>query len=215
MVKIRGQIISICCTVVFCALAGCADKGGFDNVQGQAQTAALIGGSKQEGNKQTAEQLQSLSERLLVVVFIALLEMDKKADLSITGKQAEQILPVVNAAISQGELSLASRKVLLETLDTAQKNYYDQVSGQMKKRAAAMDRKSDLPPGQVLTEEERQAVVRDLEQRRSIEPKELDSNSPRPPRFGERPLWDSAPDKNVEQQLVELLKSKLDPSIQS
>lgn len=211
MVRIRERIICLICTVVICAISGCAVKDGFDNVQGQDQATALTGESKQEGNKRTVQQLQSLSERQLVVVFIALVAMDKKADLSITGKQAEQILPIVDAAISQGELSHTNREILLDALNTAQRMGFEEVIGQMRKRAAKND-KPGPPAGPALTEEERQALARDLEQRRSIEPKESDSDNLRPPRFGEPPPWNFAPDKNVEQQLVELLKSKLNPS---
>lgn len=210
VVRNRGNVTLIC-SVLIAALTGCAYD--YDSGKGTvpSQAAAGSGVSNQGAGRQTSELLQSSSERQLVVAFIALLEMDKKADLHITSPQAERILPIVNAAIEHGLLAQTDRQELLEVLDTVQQAYYEEVSGRMKKRAAAMKHKQGRPLGPPLTEEERQALAKDLEQRRLIEPKDQDGNRPIPSPFREPPPVDSSLDKNVEQQLVELLESKLSP----
>lgn len=213
----RERFNRICSTVLTGSLLagmllGCAQK---DRVRGNPGEPGAVPGdvSGTVRGASSAEPLQSTSERQLVIVFISLLEMDKRVELQISRQQAERILPVVNATIAHGELSQADRKLLLAALDARQQSYYEDVSARMKRRAAAMSRSPGPPPGPPLTEEQRAAIARELEERRS---QEVHGNGdgagqePRPTRFGEPPPWDLDRDKNVEQQLVELLRSKLD-----
>jgi hypothetical protein len=151
----------------------------------------------------TDEFLQSQPERQLFIVFFALLQMDKRPELVIKDNQAETLLPVVKEAMSSGELSQAMRKILESTLNVEQQIFFEEIQTQMRNRV--LNRKPGPPPGSTMTEEERNVLMADLKQRRLAE---SHSDDPKDSSFDPTPPTELPMDKNVEQQLVELLESK-------
>jgi hypothetical protein len=175
--------------------------------QGHSQeNAAEVSKEQVPRGSPTDELLQRQPERQLFIVFFALLQMEKRTELNMISKQAEQLLPVVQEAIALGELSMEKRKMLVSVLNAKQQQFFEELSTQMHNRE--LNRKPGPPPGPIMTDEERQALAKDIENRRLNESASISSL---PPRFGDTPPVDYPMDKNVEQQLVELLESKLEP----
>lgn len=190
-------ILSI--AVGICLFTGCASKGMLID-QGLSQDQVNKSIKKDE---QTDEFLQSQLEKQLVLVFIALLQMDKRPDLGITSKQAELLLPVVQKAIAIGEWSQDEQNVLIGALSAQQQLSFEEISAQMRSRG--LNRKSGPPPGLTLTKGQREALMEDLKQRRLNEDDPGGSGFP----YRENKIMPDLPaGKNVEQQLVDVLERK-------
>jgi hypothetical protein len=176
----------------------------MSSAQGHAKdNVSQIAREQDAADQNTDEFLQSQPERQLFIVFFALLQMDKRPDLVIKDNQAETLLPVVKEAMLSGELSQAMRKVLESTLNVEQQIFFEEIQTQMRNRA--LNRKPGPPAGSTMTEEDRKVLMEDLKQRRLTE---SHSDDPKDSSFDPTPLPELPMDKNVEQQLVELLESK-------
>ncbi len=183
------------------AVTGCAKSGGMPSSVDQTSTTtnpAVQAGLPGEG------QLQSFNERQLVIVSLNLIQMDKREDLRMTEEQAKRILAIVQTAIEDGRLSMEKRRAVLDVLNPTQRWFLDELSMEMRLRVA---RKPGPPPGPPLSEDERLALAKELEERRQAEP---EHDWPIPPSSGAPPPgMEMQADKSVEQQLVDLLVSKL------
>lgn len=154
---------------------------------------------------QSLQDVQSLSEMQLVMMFQGLIRMDRQNSLTITAKQAQAILPVVRKSMDEGSISEFERKQVIAGLTQEQRTFLDEISKQMMKRMTdRMDNLSDE-----VNSEEREKRVAAFIQKRKAE-RQLDAGM-KDRANGENQLYDPRNmGVSVERQLVELLVSKHD-----
>ncbi|MBP1961845.1 hypothetical protein [Paenibacillus aceris] len=149
------------------------------------------------------EDVQNLKEMQLVMLFQELLQMDRHANLLITAKQAQALLPLVRKSIDEGSMNESERKQVLAGLTLEQITFLEDQSKQEKARLAErMDNQGDK-----LSSEEREKRVKAFMQKRKTDrqtesgfiDREREENQFDPKSYG----------ISVEQQLMELLMSKL------
>jgi len=168
----------------------------------------FAGGCGNDAEPETAEQapqeVQTLSEKQMVLLFQILVQMDKKEGLSISKAQANKMLPIIRKNSSQGEMTNKDLNMILEMLNPPQKLYYDDVQEQFNKRIQAVN--ENKTEADEMTDEEREQLIRNFKQRRSEkESKPIDMSA------GTSVMPEDEPagcNKNVEQQLIELLEIK-------
>jgi hypothetical protein len=119
-------------------LSGC---GAHDAAQESANAASANTGSdqtqQQSGQQQQAGQARpamTQQERQMMFVFQSLISMDKAEGLSITKDEAQQMLPIVQDAISKGELTPDQQSKLEASLTADQKKYLDDAAARMQNR---------------------------------------------------------------------------------
>ncbi|MDD9267766.1 hypothetical protein ACFPES_12090 [Paenibacillus sp. GCM10023248] len=151
-----------------------------------------------------ADDVQNLKEMQLVMLFQELLRMDRHANLAITAKQAEAMIPLVRKSIDEGSMNESERAQVLVGLKPEQITFLEEQSKLEKSRLAGrMDNKGDE-----LSPEEREKRVKAFVQKRMAD-RQSDSV------FTYRDYGDFQPQDrkslgiSVEQQLMELLMSKL------
>jgi hypothetical protein len=150
------------------------------------------------------EDVQSLHERELVLLFKTLLQLEKKDGYALTKAQASELLPVIQKNSSLGELTLADQKRILDILNASQRKFYEETQDLAKKRFEAMNKDSMIPDPMNVKERER--MIEEFKKQR-----ELEMKNPQSAAAGTAaPVPDPAViNKNVERQLIELLESKL------
>ncbi|NOU99093.1 hypothetical protein [Paenibacillus planticolens] len=149
------------------------------------------------------EDVQNLKEMQLVTLFQELLRMDRHANLSITAKQAEAILPIVRKSINEGSMNESERKQVLGGFTLEQITFLEEQSKQEKARLAErMDNQGD-----VLSSEEREKRVKAFMQIRKTDRQTESDFIDR--EHAENQLDPKSMGISVEQQLMELLMSKL------
>ncbi|WP_165452278.1 hypothetical protein [Paenibacillus thalictri] len=150
-----------------------------------------------------AADMQTLTEKQLVFLFQTLMQMDKRDGLAITRSQAQQLLPIIRKNSTEGELTSADQKKIMDLLSPAQKQAYDDYQERMRKRIQSLDKdKSRLDE---LSESDRDRIINEFKQRRTDKENELSEPPMPPPR---KPGFDELSGKNVEQQLIELLEAR-------
>lgn len=151
----------------------------------------------------TADDVQNVRERQLVMLFQGLIVMDRQPLLALTAEQAHAILPIVRKSEEEGSIEESERIAVIYILTKDQKAYLDEQSKQLKLRMAErMGRHKET-----LSAAERERYVNAFESRRKFEQQaeagvteQVYSNAPSPDSRG---LGFS-----VERQLIELLVSK-------
>jgi hypothetical protein len=150
-----------------------------------------------------AEDVQNVKEMQLVMLSQELLRMDRHANLSITAKQAETILPLVRKSIDEGSMNESERKLVLGGLTLEQIAYLEEQSKEEKARLA--ERMGNQ--GDELSSEEREKRVRAFMQKRKTDRQTESGFIDR--EHGENQFDPRSMGVSVEQQLMELLMSKL------
>ncbi|WP_248925542.1 hypothetical protein [Paenibacillus hamazuiensis] len=147
------------------------------------------------------EEVQNLSEKQLVLLFQILMQMDKREGLAISKSQATVLLPIIRKNSSEGILTNADQKKIVDILTPDQKQFYDDYQERVKKKMqSAKKEKINLDE---LSESEREKLIKEFKERRKGE----DGQPLHPPpshKAGDEP----PSGKNVEQQLIELLEAK-------
>jgi hypothetical protein len=160
---------------------------------------AVIASAALEGSQPV---VQNRKERQLVLLFQALLQMDRKDGLSISKEQAAALLPLIRSSRDQGDLTADQQKQALELLSSAQQAFYNELAAKMKNRMNGGGAGRDFNH---LTQEERDKLIEQFQQRRDRQPAGSES-------AGNRGEGDGLPGqgfgKSMEQQLMDLLESK-------
>lgn len=149
------------------------------------------------------EEVQNVKEMQLVMFSQELLRMDRHANLSITAKQAETILPLVRKSIDEGSMNESERKLVLGGLTLDQITFLEEQSKQEKARLA--ERMGNQ--GEELSSEEREKRVKAFMQKRKTDRQTESGFIDR--EHGENQFDPKSMGISVEQQLMELLMSKL------
>ena len=202
MGRTRTMVWSVCLAAVL--LSGCSPAA--FNKNASEEPAVVIETKEPEAQAvKPAGDLQSGQERQLVMIFIGLIRMDRQSGLAITGTQAEAMLPLIRKSKDEGSLNEAELGQVTKVLTDAQRSYLDDQSRQMKNRSQQSSGRStgELSPAEV---EKRIEAFRkrrtELAEQSGSSGKGAGSNA------GES---GKGMGKSVEQQLIELLESKLSP----
>jgi hypothetical protein len=142
--------------------------------------------------------VQNHKERQLVLLFQALLQMDRKEGLSISNEQAAALLPLIRNSRDQGNLTTDQQKQALELLNTEQQAFYNDLAIKMRDRMNGGASKNI----DHLTQEERDKLIEQFKDRRNHPPPNTGSRDE-----GEGPSGQGF-GKSMEQQLIDLLESK-------
>ncbi|UKS28955.1 hypothetical protein LOZ80_08525 [Paenibacillus sp. HWE-109] len=151
------------------------------------------------------EDVQNLTEMRLVMLFQALLRMDRNASLTISAKQAVAMLPYIRESMEEGSMNDTERKQVLGSLTSEQRTFLDEQSKQVNKR---IKERVDKPHAELSQEEREKRINAFIEQRkaeRAVEAGQIDRVD-----GGTQQLDPRSMGKSIEQQLVELLVSKQD-----
>ncbi|SEB60309.1 hypothetical protein [Paenibacillus sp. GP183] len=143
--------------------------------------------------------VQNRKEREMVLLFQALLQMDRKEGLSISNEQAAALLPLIRNSRDQGNLTADQQKQALEFLNVDQQAFYNDLAIKMKD---SMNRGAGKNFDH-LTQEERDKLIEQFKNRRNHPPPAASSRGE-----GEGPSGQGF-GKSMEQQLVDLLESKV------
>jgi hypothetical protein len=190
----------------------------------QAKTQAGGDAQTKAGNLQE-DELQSRTDKLLVVTFAALLQLDKKAGLAITPAEAKAMLPIVRKGAEQGELSVSDQQALDDTLTADQAKFVADFR-------VSVDRRRESR--KELTPQEREAIIARFEELRRRETAAGDAGKKAGPAAagsgtaslgggastpaastggGSLPAGADGPkrsgDRTIEQQLIDVLEAKL------
>jgi hypothetical protein len=152
--------------------------------------------SSQESASQPV--VQNRKERQLVLLFQALLQMDRKEGLSISKEQAAALLPLIRNSRDQGNLTANQLKQALEHLNVDQQTFYNDFA---KKMQARLNGVANINIDH-LTQEERDKLIEQFKEKRNLEPPNTANRSE-----GEGPSGQGL-GKSMEQQLIELLEAK-------
>lgn len=190
--------------LVWSLVSGCAERetgiSGMSSTlptNSQADAEALDDADHKQG-------FQNRKEKQLVALFLVLLQMDKKEGLAVTSDQAQKLLPYVHKSKDAGQLTEQEQQGIIALMTHEQLAFYDDFTSGM------LMRKRGGPPlfPDELTPEEREKLAEEFRSRRQdMPPREGAASGP--PREGEPPLWGPGMGTSIEQQLIQLLESKL------
>jgi len=144
-----------------------------------------------------ATEVQSNSERQLVVLFRALLQLDRQPGLAIGKEQAEALLPIIRQTEEAGSVGEADKQRVVALLSPQQLAYYDKLAQSMKARMSGDGARHAAS----LSPQERDKLIEEFKNRKETSG-EAPADAARPP---------IGMGKSVEQQLIELLESKVKP----
>jgi hypothetical protein len=185
--------VSISGMIILSLLTGCVSSNAINPAVQQAV-------SSQESNATETSQpvVQNRKERQLVLLFQALLQMDRKQGLSISKEQAAALLPLIRKSRDQGNLTTDQQKQALELLNVDQQAFYNDLAIKM----------NDSMNGGAsrnfhhLTQEERDKLIEQFKANRNHPPPSTDSRGEGEGSSGQ------GLGKSMEQQLIDLLESK-------
>jgi hypothetical protein len=159
--------------------------------------------STQESTTTESSQpvVQNRKERQLVLLFQALLQMDRKESLSISKEQAAALLPLIRSSRDQGDLTTDQQKQALELLNVDQQAFYNDLAIKMKDRMnGGASRNFDH-----LTQGERDKLIEQFKESQNRQPPGSGNMASRSDDEG---LPGQELGKSMEQQLIDLLESK-------
>jgi hypothetical protein len=196
--------------VILFLIGGCAQQ---TQNSAAATTSAITAPSGSLEDIASPKPIQSSSEADMVRFFHFLLEMDSGSKTTLSQKQAEAVLPVVRRNVEKGTMEEADRLAILNVFRAEQKSFYSRWVEQERKSESREGQEGFSPHG--LTEAERQQWRDDWLSRDDGFPGprpgyEPDSGASRPEHPEPGPEDWAAGEKNVEQQLIELLERKTD-----
>jgi hypothetical protein len=158
--------------------------------------------SQESAVLETSQPLvQNRKERQLVLLFQALLQMDRRSGLSLSKEQAAALLPLIRSSRDQGDLTADQQKQALELLNVDQQVFYNDLAIKMRDRTNGGSSKNL----DHLTQEERDKLIQQFQERRDHQPpasantdSKGEAEGPPGKGFG----------KSMEQQLIDLLEAK-------
>jgi hypothetical protein len=182
--------------MILSLLTGCASS---NAIKPAVQQAVAVSSQESAAIETSQPVVQNRKERQLVLLFQALLQMDRKEGLSISKEQAAALLPLIRNSRDQGNLTADQQKQALELLNVDQQAFYNDLAIKMKDNMnGGASRNFDH-----LTPEESDRLIEQFKERR---------NHP-PPNTGSRGEGEGQPSqglgKSMEQQLIDLLESKV------
>ncbi|MCD1257329.1 hypothetical protein B5M42_000580 [Paenibacillus athensensis] len=142
-------------------------------------------------------EVQSSSERQLVMLFQALLKLDRQPGLAIGKEQAEALLPLIRQTEEAGGVGDAEQGRVVALLSPKQRAYCDQLLQGMQARMSGDHARFAAGP----SPQERDKLIEDFKNRKQTSG-QASADGARPP---------VGMGKSVEQQLIELLESKVKP----
>jgi hypothetical protein len=145
--------------------------------------------------------VQSRNERQMVLLFQALLQMERTNGLSISKEQAAALLPLIRKSRDDGEITAEEQNQALDILTAAQKKFYEDMAAKMKERMSGGNRKN---PNHI-NPEERDKMIQQFKSRK-------DESTADPAGKNSRDEDDAHEfkgfGKSMEQQLIDLLEMK-------
>ncbi|TVY01009.1 hypothetical protein [Paenibacillus cremeus] len=192
----RLKQILICCSLLL--VSGCGVSEQWTSTEQQPSVAKAA---------PAEHDVLSLNERQMVLLFKALIQIDRKEGLAFTRSQAEALLPIIRKNSTNGELTQTDQSNILAMLNSGQKRFYDEMQERLRTR---MENAGVDPSSKSFSSEDRDRMIKEFERER----KELgkQASPPRSP-TGDGDLTDKSTmqggGKNVEQQLIELLEARV------
>lgn len=199
------RISLLCVILTTFLLVGC-NRQSMGQTQSTAAVIAPMPSSTEVSQELSlAEDVQNQRERQLVMLFLGLLVMDRQPSLSLTAEQSREILPLVLKSEEEGSIDETEQNSVISVLTKEQKAYLEEQAKQMKLRKA--ERMSNHR-GELSTAERERFVNAFEGKRRKIEQKPEEGNVQQA--TSENQSSDPrSMGKSVEQQLIDLLISKL------
>ncbi|MBO9610311.1 MAG: hypothetical protein J7639_30405 [Paenibacillaceae bacterium] len=207
--SVIGLLLVLLVCGVFAMFVACGSKLAITDRQAAAA----------EPTDAAAVAVQSVKERELVLLFGALVQMDRQANLRINPSQAIGMLPLVKKAVADGELGAAEAANLQHLLTQEQLRYYNDLSDRLAARWKELAGENAIEPDS-LSDEERQHMLDEIIRRnvrRGTGPPPAQSASPNEAATPDEGRSDSGmpppfagirTETNIEQQLLELLESR-------
>jgi ABC-type oligopeptide transport system substrate-binding subunit len=116
--------------VILAVMAGC----GKQAASTESTNTALPSGQEQGAVSTDApkNQVMSQKELELSMLFRGLLQMDNKGELIITKEQAESMLPIMSKSTEDGEITADNKQKLMALLTPEQKTFIDDLTARFK-----------------------------------------------------------------------------------
>jgi Spy/CpxP family protein refolding chaperone len=201
--KRTWQVVG-CGLLALMLLSGCAAKTTSSNGSALSPKATETAKQPNQADGQPPD-VQNRKERQLVMLFQGLLQIDRKEGLSLTAKQAKDMLPIVQKSKDEGEVTGEAQQQVLALLTSEQKAFYEDLSTKFKSsmNGAAPKNREDLTP------EQRDKMIEDFKAKRNNKP-DSDTAGNNAPRNEDDPrAFGKGMGKSVEQQLIDLLQSRI------
>jgi hypothetical protein len=160
-------------------------------------------------------QVMSQKELELSMLFRGLVQMDNRGELLITKEQAESMLPIVNKSTEDGEITADNQQKLLALLTPEQKKFIDDLTAKFKQFSENRNNSNSTGTGgtptgdgtrnngggkrPALTDEQRAEFAKN-------QPKLTDEERKK---FQDKGGFGGGFGQNVEQQLIDLLDTKI------
>ncbi|CAN7577810.1 hypothetical protein LJR153_004214 [Paenibacillus sp. LjRoot153] len=195
----------LCVILTTFLLVGCTGQG-----IGQAGSSATVNPTmpaKVEVSHElpmAEDDVQNVTEQRLVMLFQGLVVMDRQPLLALTAEQSRSILPIIRKCDVEGSIDESERKAVIQVLTNEQKAYLDEQSKQLKQRIAERVRTHR----EALSAAERERFVNAFEKRRKSEQR-VEAGVTEHVNNVVPSLETRGMGTSVEQQLIELLVSKL------
>jgi hypothetical protein len=219
--------------VILAVMSGCGKQAASSEIA----TTVLPNDQEQGAVNSDApkNQVMSQKELELSMLFRGLLQMDHKGELIITKEQAESMLPIVSKSTEAGEITADNQTKLMALLTPEQKTFIDEMSARFKQFSANRNNPNGAdgnPQGNgtgskgggkrpVLTDEQRAEFEKNQPKLTDEERKKLQENRSNRGGNGQGSGSDGQGGQgqgsggfggfgqNVEQQLLDLLDSKI------
>jgi hypothetical protein len=221
----RNKQLVIGMAVLTLLLAGCAQGSKADSTGTVSASNTNEGGTAANGANSDSKAGGSVlteTERQMMSTFQALIAMDKQEGLSITKAQAEKMLPQVEKSVTAGELTADDKKSLESLLTAEQTTFYSKFASGGGQRAG-MQGQGQQGQGQGQrgqgTQGQGQGQPGQGQSGQGQKPNNQGNQAPtgspspngngRPQSSGNPPQGGNFQRPNVESQLVELLKGKI------
>ncbi|MBP1995501.1 hypothetical protein [Paenibacillus eucommiae] len=184
-------------------LSGCASQA--SDSTGSAPTAQPDESPGMESEMQNRRpELQNGQERQMVMLFQAILQMDKQEGLSIDKTQAEQMLPLIRKSKEEGQMTAENETQVMALFTPGQTEFYTKLEEDMKSRRNDVSRRNS----QDLTPEEREKMIEEFKAERGGSP-EGEPLGKKDFGQGNGPANARGTGQSMEQQVIDLLEAKL------
>jgi hypothetical protein len=204
--------------VLLVVLTGCGKQ-----VASTESAAAVLPSDQEQGAVNSdvqINQVMSQKELELRMLFRGLLQMDNKGELIITKEQAQSMLPIVSKSTEDGEITADNQQKLMGILTPEQKTFMDELTARIKQFSGNRNNPNGAGGGTrpVLTDEQRaefqknQSNLTDEERKKLQENRNNRGNGQAPASDGQGGQGNGGFGgfgQNVEQQLLDLLDSKI------
>ncbi|MEW9698878.1 hypothetical protein [Paenibacillus sp. SI8] len=196
------QVIAVTVLLVGGLISGCSYTANKLDSSASVSPAETMSQTQQDASP--ADDVQNGKERTLVMMFHALIKMDRQSGLTITNQQAKAMLPLVRKSMEEGSLNESTNMQVMNVLTAEQKSFLDEQSKQAKTQAA----RRDGHPANEISPEEREKRIAEFTRRRNLDQPQETGKTDGGSRDSLPPSDSKSGGKSVEKQLIELLESK-------